>query len=114
MVNKIIDPVSRTITVHGHVGVTPTSDLVIGSYLEAQVVVGTDTLFALPSTAVAEIENVFYVLMVSSEQNGTSEFVKKTVEVGQVQDGYRAILNADKFQPSDKFLTVGAFDLILE
>lgn len=114
LVNKIIDPVSRTVIVHGHVGPAPTSDLVIGSYLEAQIVVGSDSLLSLPSAAIAEIDNIFYVLQVSSEQNGTTEFIKKKVNVGQVQDGFTAILNADEFQPTDKFLILGAFDLIRE
>jgi len=64
----------------------------------------------LPSEAVANIENDFFVLIKEDEQ----VYRKVLVKIGTTQNGFTQILNAEDFTPNTTFLTKGTFNLLTE
>lgn len=60
------------------------------------------------------MENQYFVLKLEEATNEGYTFSKKEVQVGSRSNGNVQIPNAETFIVDDKFLTKGAFDLILE
>lgn len=114
LINKNLDPHSRTLTALAHISAASVKGLAVGSYIEAQIVTGADTVMALPSAAVVELEDTHFVLKVTATTDSTTEFEQVPVVVGATGNGFTSVLNTDGLTGSDQFLTVGAFDLILE
>lgn len=111
LVNKAIDPVERTVNIHGDlVNVEEAKLFAPGMYIEAEILTSTASHPALPIEAIANIENDFYVLV----KEGGTTFKRKMVQVGASDNGYTQILNADDFDENTVFLTKGAFNLIKE
>ena len=81
-----------------------------GMYIEAEIVTTSADHPALPSDAVANIDNDFFVLVKEDNTN----FKRVLVKIGTVNNGFTQILNADDFEPNTEFLTKGAFNLITE
>ena len=114
LINKNLDLESRTLTALAHIDAASTKGLSVGSYIEAQIVVGSDTILALPAAAVVELEGTYFVLKVKDANNGKIIFEQVEVTVGQTSNGFTSLLNTDGLTSTDQFLTVGAYDLILE
>lgn len=111
LVNKAINMEERTIDVHGDLINEEDAKLFApGMYVEAEIIIATEKLLALPQEAVANIEKDFFVLV---KQNATS-FKRMPVKIGVSNNGYLQILNAVDFDPNTEFLTKGAFNLISE
>jgi cobalt-zinc-cadmium efflux system membrane fusion protein len=115
LVNKTIDPVNRTIGVHGHLVNEELNDrFTPGMYLEAKIQTSSDSGLALPEGAVVEMENQYFVLQLEEATDEGYTFTKKEVNLGSRSNGNVQILNAETFKVDDQFLTKGAFDLILD
>ena len=114
LINRSLNVESRTITVHGHMKPGYENGLIVGSYVEARIVTGSDTLLALPALAVVELENRHFVLKVNSAQNAETLFERIEVKLLQTQGDFTAIENSIGLSLSDQFLTVGAYDLIAD
>ena len=115
LVNKTIDPVNRTIGIHGHLVNEELNDrFTPGMYLEAKIQTSSDSGLALPEGAVVEMENQYFVLQLEAATEEGYTFTKQEVQVGKTSNGNVQILNAETFKVNDQFLTKGAFDLILE
>jgi len=115
LINKTIDPESRTIGLHGHLLEEQLNHRFIpGMYLEALIYTSSESKTALPQNTVVEIEGKFYVLVLESFENAAYSFRKKEVKTGASLHGYIEILNASDFKKEDRLLTKGSFDLITE
>ena len=114
LINKNLDLESRTLTALAHIDAASAKGLAVGSYIEAQIVVGSDTTLALPATAVVALEDRHFVLKVAAKNDSTTEFDQVPVTVGPTSNGFTSVLTTNGLTPSDRFLTVGAFDLIRE
>ncbi len=111
LVNKAIDPVERTVNIHGDLTNEEDAKLFApGMYIEAEILTSKAFYPALPVEAIANIENNFYVLV----KEGETTFKRKSVKVGASDNGYTQILNVDDFDGNATFLTKGAFNLIKE
>lgn len=111
LVNKAINMEGRTIDVHGDLINEEDAKLFApGMYVETEIIITTEKLFALPQEAVANIENDFFVLV---KQNATS-FKRKPVKIGVANNGFVQIINTEDFDSTTEFLTKGAFNLITE
>lgn len=115
LVNKAIDVENRIIKVHCHlVNEEQTRKFTPGMYVEAEIYASTDSTFALPIDAVISAEKRSYVLVKESLKNGNYSFLRKEVKVGQTNNEYIEIRNANNFDKNAEFLTKGAFNLIQE
>jgi cobalt-zinc-cadmium efflux system membrane fusion protein len=113
LINKVIDEKTRAITIHGHLkDEEKEHQFSPGMYVEAEIVIGMDTLTVLPSTAVVELSDKFYVLESVGEKNGNYTFHRKEVKVGRFTENEWEILNAHDFSENATFLTKGAYILI--
>ncbi|MCK0192023.1 efflux RND transporter periplasmic adaptor subunit [Arenibacter sp. F20364] len=111
LVNKTINDQERTVAIHGDLSNEEDTKLFApGMYIEAEIVTTSADHPALPSDAVANIDNDFFVLVKEDNTN----FKRVLVKIGTVNNGFTQILNADDFEPNTEFLTKGAFNLITE
>lgn len=111
LVNKAINMEGRTIDVHGDLINEDDAKLFApGMYVEAEIMIATEKLLALPQESVANIEKDFFVLV---KHNATS-FKRMPVKIGATDNGFVQIINADDFDSNTEFLTKGAFNLISE
>lgn len=111
LVNKAINMEGRTIDVHGDLINEDDAKLFApGMYVEAEIIIATEKLLALPQESVANIEKDFFVLV---KQSATS-FKRMPVKIGATDNGFVQIINADDFDSDTEFLTKGAFNLISE
>ena len=111
LVNKTINPKDRTIDIHGDL--VNENDLQLfapGMYIEAEILTSSAEFPALPSEAVANIDNDFFVLV----KEDSTRFKRTLVRIGVKNNGFTQILNASDFAPNTEFLTKGAFNLITE
>ena len=111
LVNKTINAQDRTVAIHGDLANEEEVKLFApGMYIEAEILTTTAEHPALPSEAVANIDNDFFVLVKEDSTN----FKRVLVKIGATNNGYTEILNAADFEPDSEFLTKGAFNLITE
>ncbi len=98
----------RRVLVHAHPdSISP--HLTIGAYVNGKINVADDSLLALPSTAVTEINAESFVLVATDKQDGETHFKRTQVKVIQRQNDWIAI---DNKWHDHTFLLNGAFDLI--
>lgn len=111
LINKSINAQSRTIDIHGDLVHEEEVGLFApGMYIEAEILTTSAEYPALPSQAVANIDNDFFVL----EKEDDTNFKRVLVKVGATDNGYTQILNAADFKADTEFLTNGAFNLITD
>lgn len=115
LVNKIVDLESRTIDIHGHLlDEKLASKFNPGMYVEADILTSSVSKIALTQDALVEVDNEYYVLVLSNSSNEGYTFVKKKVKIGASNTGFVEILNAQDFKEGSEFLVKGAFNLITE
>ena len=111
LVNKSINAQDRTVNIHGDLVNKEEAKLFApGMYIEAEILTTSAEYPALPSEAVANIDNDFFVLV----KEGSTNFKRVLVKIGATNNGFTQILNASDFEPNTEFLTKGAFNLITE
>lgn len=110
-VNKTINPLDRSVEIHGDlVNPEDVALLIPGMYIEAEIVTASEMYPALPTAAIANIENDYFVLV---KENETS-YKRTLVQIGVSGNGYTQIRNAADFNADTEFLTKGVFNLIRE
>lgn len=115
LVNKTVDPKSRTIGVHGHLSDQKiTSKFSPGMYVEADIYSTSINKVSLPEDALVEIDGQSFALVLESASNSGYTLVKKEIIVGETNNGFIEILNQTDFNDSTQFLIKGAFNLITE
>lgn len=111
LINKSLDLESRTLNVHGHIDAVSAKGLTVGSYIEAKIVTGSDTLLALPTAAVVELEGRHFVLKALDNQK---EYERLEIKLVKAQSDFTAIEMPSGVSASSQFLTVGAYDMIAD
>jgi cobalt-zinc-cadmium efflux system membrane fusion protein len=111
LVNKAINAQDRTVNIHGDlVNESEAKLFAPGMYIEAEILTTSSKYPALPTEAVANIDNDFFVLVKEDGQT----FRRVLVNIGTTNNGFTQILNTDDFKPNTEFLTKGTFNLITE
>ena len=98
----------RRVIVHAHPDSIP-DRLTIGAYVSGVINVSADSLFAIPSTAITELNDENYVLRVTEHHDGEIHLTRTKVKVLNRQNGW---VTVDKKWKDQSFLLNGAFDLI--
>jgi len=114
LVGTSIDAKNRTVKVHGHIEEGITTNFAVGMFVNAQIITASSKELALPEDAVIAIDEKYYVLLKSVDENSNFLFSKKEVTVGSTFNGFVIIKNATDFKKNDLFLVKGAFNLIGE
>ena len=110
LVGTSIDPLNRTIKVHGHIEDDEDSSFVTGMFVEATIITGSSKINAFPNDAVAEIDGVFYALILDKQDEGYI-FKKTEIEVGKQSEAFIEVLNPEDFNDK-QVLAKGAFMLL--
>jgi cobalt-zinc-cadmium efflux system membrane fusion protein len=115
LINKAIDPEKRTVKVHCHFNKESDAlSLTPGMFVEAEIYASSDSSLALPINSVVSIENKSYVLLQKKSTKDQQKFEKVEVKIGQTNQDYIEILNANDFEVNSQILINGAFNLIKE
>lgn len=115
LVNKTVDPESRTVGIHGHLSnESLSSKFNPGMYVEANILTTSQTKTALPQEALVEVDGKYFVLVLSASSDEGFTFLKKEIKIGSSNKGYVEILNSNDLKDNSEFLVKGAFNLIKE
>jgi cobalt-zinc-cadmium efflux system membrane fusion protein len=115
LVNKTVDPVHRTIGIHGHLMDEETAArLSPGMYIESEIYAASVSKAALPEEALVEIDGKYYALVVQGNSNEDYSLEQTEISAGESNDGFVEILNPQDFNENTQFLVKGAFNLITE
>jgi hypothetical protein len=98
----------RRVLVHAHPDSVP-DHMIIGAYVNGTINVNSDSLYAIPATAVTELDGINYALIQKDKHNGEVHFERTEVKALQKKPGWVSI---DTKQKDHFFLLNGAFDLI--
>ena len=104
---------NRTIKVHGHIENESEVNFLTGMYVEADIFTDSDFATAVPETAIVASEDTFIVLVLEEENAEGYYFNRVAVEAGKTYEGYRALKTVEEINATDKVLTKGAFNLIV-
>lgn len=100
---------NRTIKVHGHLKNEAGHNFLPGMFVEAYIESDTKTASALPESAVVEIEDEFFVLLLQSKTNEIYIFEKQNIKVGLNQNGFFEVVS--DLKRGAQYLISGTFYL---
>lgn len=93
LVGTTIDPTNRRVVVHAHIENEETS-FIVGMFADADIIVGASTGIALPKSAVIQVENDYFALVLEKETGSHYYFTKVKVDLGLQTETMVEILNA--------------------
>lgn len=82
--------------------------LLPGMFMNAEIELTSNNVVALPEDAIVRFENKQYVFV----SKGENQFEMKQVKIGNSENGFTEIINADQFVNSD-FVLKGAYTLLM-
>lgn len=107
----------RTVKVHAHVREEDLEELMVGMFVQADILTGTldeasgelPSYWAVPEEAVISGEGGSYVLVLEATGEQGYTLRKEAVEVGITSGGFTALKDPGTLSPSDQVLIKGAF-----
>lgn len=112
LVGTTIDPTNRRVTVHGHIDDDHTR-FIVGMFAEADVLVGSSKGMALPKTAVIQVENDYFALVLESETSKEYHLKKVKLDIGLQTEDIVEVLNAESLKDK-KIVVDGTYMLLNE
>lgn len=103
----------RTVKVHVHMDEDSTIGFIPGMFVESVIFINQELQWALPESALIEINDKKYILKLKTDQNDQLEFEKTEVVTGATFDQQVMIKNHQDLDLNGKYLT-GGFNLIPE
>ena len=105
---------NRTIKVHAHLKNESGNKFLTGMFTEA--IIFTDSVLAkaLPSEAIVLIDENAYILVLEKENEDSYHFRQLQITQGSTYSDFTELRNTEVFEPTNRFLIKGAFDLIGE
>lgn len=110
LVGTTIDPVNRRVVVHGHIENDHTA-FIVGMFAEAEIVVGSSKGIALPKSAVIQVEDDYFALVLDSESANAYHFTKVKLEIGLQTEDIVEVLNAVSLE-NKKIVVNGTYMLL--
>lgn len=109
-VGNMVDNQTKTVACYASLAATE-KPLVNNAFTEASIIIGTDTLNAVPSEAIMKTEDEFFVLKLASQDADAYYFEKVKVEPGLTNRMYTEVKN---IQSAEKLLVSGIYNLVIE
>ncbi|WGH76192.1 efflux RND transporter periplasmic adaptor subunit [Tenacibaculum tangerinum] len=104
---------NRTVDVHAHIEEEQKDFFLAGMFIEAVIKVDNKNIYALPETAIAEVEGESFALILDKSVNEGYWFQKEKVTLGSTFEGF-AELKDTTLKTESKFLEKGVFNLLIE
>ena len=111
LIEKMLDPDTRLVRVHGELEQNSASFLP-GMYVSAEIMTSDTKGMSIPETALVNAGEVTYLLVMKERTPQQISFEQLMVKTGIQRDGWVQILNPEVFQAQDSILIEGAFNLI--
>lgn len=92
LVGTTIDAANRRVTVHGHIDDDHTG-FIVGMFAEADIIVGSSKAMALLKTAVIQVEDDFFALVLESETSNEYLLKKVKLDIGLQTEDLMEVLN---------------------
>ncbi|MDX5583990.1 MAG: efflux RND transporter periplasmic adaptor subunit [Aureibaculum sp.] len=112
LVGTSVNETDRTIKVHGHINDDKQTNFVTGMFVEAEIIISSKKSMALPTDAVVEIEDNYFVLVLENQKEDILSFTKIKLDVGNQNEEYIEVLNSIDFKDR-KVLSKGAFMIVI-
>lgn len=112
LVGTTIDPANRRVVVHGHIEDDHTQ-FIVGMFAEAEILVGSSKAMALPKTALIQVEDDFFALVLESETSNEYHFKKVKLDIGLQTETIVEVLNAVSLK-NKKIVVDGTYMLLNE
>jgi cobalt-zinc-cadmium efflux system membrane fusion protein len=109
LVGKALDIETRTIQVHGHV--PEEKSFVPGMYVEADIMVESKTVWAVPERAVLSEGEEQYLFIVSGTRDDRTSFKKIPVSTGVNFDGWTEITSTEDLDERTQIVVEGGYYL---
>jgi cobalt-zinc-cadmium efflux system membrane fusion protein len=109
-VGNMVDNQTKTVACYASLAATE-KPLVNNAFTEASIIIGTDTLNAVPSEAIMKTEDEFFVLKLASQDAGAYYFEKVKVQPGLTNRMYTEVKN---IHSANKLLVSGIYNLVIE
>lgn len=103
---------NRTVKVHGHLENESEANFLTGMFVEADIVTESTSSLALPETALVEVDNVMYGLIMDEETENGYYFKQEKIDVASKYNGFLSISNLQE-NINSEFLLKGTFNLIV-
>ncbi len=110
LVGTTIDPTNRRVTVHGHIDDDHTG-FIVGMFAEAEIITGASKALSLPKTAIIQVENNYFALLLESETPTEYHLKKVKLELGLQTEEVVEVLNAESLK--DKKIVVNGTYMLL-
>lgn len=110
LVGTTIDPTNRRVVVHGHIEDDHTA-FIVGMFAEADIIVGSSKGIALPKTAVIQVENDYFALVLDKETSSDYYFTKVKLDIGLQTEDVVEVLNVVSLK--DKKIVVNGTYMLL-
>lgn len=107
LIGKSIDK-NRTVKVHGHME-EDNEPFLVGMFVEAEIITGSKQKYALPSSAVLEENENYFILTLNDKNDDSFKFDKTQVEIGLKNENWVEIINGDTVLKDKQILIKGAF-----
>jgi cobalt-zinc-cadmium efflux system membrane fusion protein len=107
LIGKSIDEINRTAKLHGHIN-NEKNPFLVGMFVEAQIIISSDVKRALPTEAVLEEDEKYFILKVIDKSNNEYKLQKAEVHIGNKTDDWVEIINFKAFEGGE-ILGKGAF-----
>ena len=110
LVGTTIDPTNRRVVVHAHIDEGHPA-FIVGMFAEAEIIVGSSQGMALPKTAVIQVEDDYFALVLESET--TQEYLLKKIklELGLQTEDVVEVLNSERLK-NKKIVVNGTYMLL--
>lgn len=109
-VGNVVDNATKTIACFA--SLAPNEKLPVNNaFTEANIIIGTDSLNAVPSDAILKTENEFFVLKLKTQDANSYYFEKVKVDIGLANSKYTEVKN---IQHTEKLLVSGIYNLVIE
>lgn len=112
LVGTTIDPVNRRVVVHAHIENEDTA-FIVGMFAEADIIVSSSNAMALSKSAVIQIENDYFALVLESENPNEYHFTKVKLDIGLQTEEFVEVLNAASLK-NKKIVVDGTYMLLNE
>lgn len=110
LVGTSIDKTTRTVHLHGHIHDESQAHFVIGMFVEADIITESTKNLALPKSAIINVNNNAYTLVLRNKENDNFYFEKIKINIGNQTEELVTIKNSEDLN-NKNILVEGAYML---
>ncbi|MBN2613246.1 MAG: efflux RND transporter periplasmic adaptor subunit [Bacteroidales bacterium] len=111
VIGSSIDDISKSIYCFGKITKNNSENIINNEYVEAEIIVESDSAVAVPSDAVIKSDNDLYLLKLEKIEDGNYYFTRLKAETGRQHHNYTELIN-DSI--NNDILLSGAYNIVID